>query len=83
MVFGREPIPGQVKTRLALDIGAERAAAIYTMLLEWTLAEAMATDIPVVLSLAGALTGRWMPPEGLRTEVQMAAIGPSVSGRRE
>ncbi|MEN8163783.1 MAG: TIGR04282 family arsenosugar biosynthesis glycosyltransferase [Acidobacteriota bacterium] len=70
VVFGREPVPGQVKTRLARDIGAERAAAVYRLMLERTLAEAMTTGIPVVLSLAGALTGCWTPPEGPRVEVQ-------------
>ena len=70
MVFGREPVPGRVKTRLARDIGAERAAAIYKTLLERTLAEAMATGIPVVLSLAEDLTGLWTPPGDLRIEVQ-------------
>lgn len=70
VVFGREPVPGRVKTRLARDIGAERAAAVYTRLLEWTLIEAMATGIAVVLSLAEAQTGCWTPPEGPLVEVQ-------------
>lgn len=70
VVFGREPIPGRVKTRLARDIGAERAAAVYMMMLERTLVEATATGLPVVLSLAEEQTGCWTPPEGLRVEVQ-------------
>ena len=70
VIFGREPIPGRVKTRLARDIGAERAAAVYAMMLERTLVEAMATGIPVVLSLAEDLTGCWLPPDGPRVEVQ-------------
>lgn len=63
-------MPGRVKTRLARDIGADKAAAVYAMLLEWTLAEAMATGVPVVLSLAETLTGIWNPPEGIQVEVQ-------------
>jgi len=70
VVFGREPLPGRVKTRLAHGIGAERAAAVYAMLLKRTLAEAMATGVPVVFSLGGAPTRGWTPPEGLRVEVQ-------------
>lgn len=70
VVFGREPIPGRVKTRLARDIGVERATALYTTMLEWTVVEALATGLPVVLSLAEALTGGWTPPEGPRVEVQ-------------
>ncbi len=41
-LFAREPVPGTVKTRLATAIGAERAAAIYRMLVERTLANAHA-----------------------------------------
>jgi rSAM/selenodomain-associated transferase 1 len=78
VVFGREPIPGRVKTRLARDIGEDRAAEIYTRLLEHTLTEATATGIGVVLSLAEPLTGRWTPPQGLQIEVQ----GEGDLGRR-
>ncbi|HLW11666.1 MAG TPA: TIGR04283 family arsenosugar biosynthesis glycosyltransferase [Casimicrobiaceae bacterium] len=41
-VFAREPVPGQVKTRLAAAIGAARAADLYRMLAERTLAAAAA-----------------------------------------
>jgi rSAM/selenodomain-associated transferase 1 len=37
VIFVRNPILGQVKTRLAKDIGDERACAIYLQLLEHTL----------------------------------------------
>lgn len=70
VVFGREPVPGKVKTRLAHDIGAERAAAVYRTLLEWTLTEARATGLPVVFSFAQRPGGFWAIPEGLRCEVQ-------------
>jgi rSAM/selenodomain-associated transferase 1 len=70
VVFGREPIPGRVKTRLASAVGEDRAAEIYTRLLEHTLTEATATGIGVVLSLAQAQTGQWKPPPGLQIEVQ-------------
>ncbi len=70
VVFGREPVAGRVKTRLARGIGAERAAVVYAALLERTLAEAVATGVPVVLSLATEPTGSWTVPAGLRVEVQ-------------
>lgn len=70
VIFGREPIPGRVKTRLARDVGAREAAAIYTRLLEHSLQEALSTGIPVLLSLAEELQGCWTPPEGLPIEVQ-------------
>lgn len=70
VVFGREPVPGRVKTRLAREIGVERAAVVYAALLERTLAAAVATGVPVVLSLAEARRGTWAPPSGLRVEVQ-------------
>ena len=41
-IFAREPRPGAVKRRLAATIGAARATAIYTMLVERTLAAATA-----------------------------------------
>jgi len=52
VVFGRQPAPGKVKTRLAHDLGAEAAAAVYHELLEHALAAARATGWPVTLALA-------------------------------
>ena len=70
VIFGREPVPGRVKTRLARDIGNERAASIYRRLLERTLTEALSTGVPTLLSLSEPLTGRWTPPGGVGTEMQ-------------
>jgi rSAM/selenodomain-associated transferase 1 len=42
LVFAKEPVPGQVKTRLAAAYGAERAAAIYRKLTAVTLEHARA-----------------------------------------
>lgn len=33
LIFGREPVPGLVKTRLAKDVGNEAAAALYHLML--------------------------------------------------
>jgi len=41
-IFAREPVPGQVKTRLAAAIGAARAADLYRTLAERTLTAAAA-----------------------------------------
>lgn len=40
LVFAKEPVPGQVKTRLAAAVGDERAAAIYRELTAVTLTHA-------------------------------------------
>ena len=37
VIFGRDPVPGEVKSRLAKDIGAEAAAGVYAVTLEHTL----------------------------------------------
>jgi len=42
LVFAKEPVPGQVKTRLAAALGPPAAAAVYTELAERTLAAAVA-----------------------------------------
>ncbi|MGD2119592.1 MAG: TIGR04282 family arsenosugar biosynthesis glycosyltransferase [Chromatiales bacterium] len=49
LIFARAPVAGQVKTRLAADIGAERAAQLYRELLQHTLEVAVAARLcPVV-----------------------------------
>jgi rSAM/selenodomain-associated transferase 1 len=70
VVFGREPVPGRVKTRLAREIGAESAARVYAATLEHTLAEARATGMPVALALADSPTGAWAPPADIAVEPQ-------------
>ena len=52
VVFGREPVPGQVKTRLAAGLGEVAAARVYTRLLEHTLEVARGSGIDTLLSLA-------------------------------
>ncbi len=42
LVFAKEPVPGDVKTRLASTLGAERAASVHRELCERTLATATA-----------------------------------------
>ena len=70
VVFGREPVPGRVKTRLAARLGAAAAAAVYEALLTHALAEATATGWHVTLSLAEAPSPGWRPPAAVAMEVQ-------------
>ncbi len=72
MVFGRVPVPGRVKTRLAAAIGSEAAAEIYRLLLDHALAEARAVGPAVVLALAEAAPAGvdWRPPPAIAVEIQ-------------
>jgi rSAM/selenodomain-associated transferase 1 len=71
VVFGREPVAGRVKTRLAAGIGEDAAARVYAVLLDRTLEIAASVKGRVILSLAEKPTPSWA--EGLRVpyEVQL------------
>lgn len=70
VVFGREPVPGQVKSRLAEDIGPEAAAQIYSATLDHALDIARSSGARVVLSLADVPSGRWVRDLGCALEIQ-------------
>jgi len=70
VVFGREPISGRVKSRLAAGIGAEAAARVYGALLEHTLEVARIGGARVVLSLADAPSGSWAGSLDAAVEIQ-------------
>jgi len=70
VVFGREPIPGEVKSRLATGIGAEAAARVYGALLEHSLEVARIGGARVVLSLADAPSGSWVGSLDAAVEIQ-------------
>jgi rSAM/selenodomain-associated transferase 1 len=73
VVFGREPRPGTVKTRLASAIGATAAAAVYSVLLEHTIEVAKQTSAKASVSLADAPDDSgWAAALGIPTEVQRA-----------
>ena len=72
VVFGREPVPGRVKTRLARAIGAEAAAAVYAVLLRHTLDESLGTGLPVTLALADPPSAAYHAPRGVRLEQQVS-----------
>ena len=54
LVFAREPVLGQVKTRLAAAIGPAAALAVYRELLHHTAAAVAAAGLPTTLWLAEA-----------------------------
>jgi len=60
VVFGREPVAGEVKSRLAEGIGPEAAAKVYAATLQHTLEIAGASGARVVLSLADVPSGAWV-----------------------
>ena len=49
VIFAKAPVPGRVKTRLIPALGAEGAAELARKMLERTVVEALATDLPVEL----------------------------------
>jgi rSAM/selenodomain-associated transferase 1 len=70
VVFGREPIPGQVKSRLGAAIGPEVAARIYAAMLEHALEVARNSGARVVLSLADVPSGSWVERLDVAVEIQ-------------
>ena len=72
VVFGREPVPGRVKSRLAADVGEDVAAAVYRELLRHTLRIASSIDADVMLALAALPAPGWRPECAVAVEVQVA-----------
>ena len=70
VVFGREPLPGAVKTRLAAGVGEEVAALVYRELLGHTLGVARSVGADVVLALAEPPRCGFRPPLEVAVEVQ-------------
>jgi len=70
VVFGREPLPGQVKSRLAAGIGAEAAARVYSATLEHTLDVAKNSGARVVLSVADVPSSPWARNLDVLVEIQ-------------
>ncbi len=53
LIFARTPEPGKVKTRLAADIGDERALSIYERLLEHTCDTVLRSGYPTKVYVSG------------------------------
>ena len=73
MVFGREPIPGEVKSRLAAGIGAAAAALVYGAILEHTLEVANISGARVVLSVSDVPSSSWAQSLNVAVEIQRGA----------
>jgi len=72
VVYGREPVLGETKTRLARAVGSEAACAIYEAMLAHALLEARESDLESLLSLAAPLGSDWRPPLDVACEEQVA-----------
>jgi len=73
VVFGREPIPGEVKSRLAAGIGAAAAALVYGAILEHTLEVANISGARVVLSVSDVPSSSWAQSLNVAVEIQRGA----------
>ena len=82
-VFVRQPVAGQVKTRLARDLGAEAACDLYRAMVADSIAQSGASGMPLVLFYdgdSGGLPTAWVSAatmiyrqEGLSLGDRMAA----------
>jgi len=70
VIFAREPVPGMVKTRLAVGVGPESSAEIYATLLERTLLTAGRSDAEVMISLAMDPNASWAATLEVPFEIQ-------------
>lgn len=52
-LFAKEPVPGQVKTRLTPPLSADQACRLYLVALQETVERFLAADLPLVLCYAG------------------------------
>jgi rSAM/selenodomain-associated transferase 1 len=73
VVYGRQPIPGRVKTRLAASVGDEAAAALYRALLQRSIQQAVLTGWHTVLALAEEPVCGWQPQTPVALEIQRGA----------
>jgi rSAM/selenodomain-associated transferase 1 len=70
VVFGRDPVVGQVKSRLAEGVGSAAATRIYAAILDHTLEVAKSSGARVVLSMADVPTGAWVQGIDCVLEIQ-------------
>ena len=73
VILGKEPTPGTVKTRLAIDIGNTKAAKIQEILAHHLFSALLKLPYPIVLQLKGNLNGHFAArcrAEGIIVEEQ-------------
>jgi glycosyltransferase A (GT-A) superfamily protein (DUF2064 family) len=75
VVLTKVAVIGQVKSRLAADIGAPLATTLHSAMLDHTLSLALQTGMPVTVSLAGE--------DGGRTAAAIQAMGLTVEPQGE
>lgn len=73
LVFARDPVPGQVKTRLIPELGAAGACALYRLLLDHVVNEARRAEVGAVelwwdRAPSAAARSRWNPDGPLRIQ---------------
>lgn len=70
VIFGRPPVAGQTKTRLALSIGVDAAARVAAVLLDHTLEVATASRFTVRVALASSPELQWAASLGVPWDLQ-------------
>ncbi|TVP47877.1 MAG: glycosyltransferase [Gemmatimonadales bacterium] len=79
MVFARTPVPGQVKTRLAAEVGAERATRIYQALAAGTVERLRGAGVPESdLEIPWDLEIHFTPPDAGSGTLMRAWLGEGV-----
>ena len=73
VLLTKDPVPGQVKTRMIPLLGAEGAAALHRELVAGTLSAVQASGLPAEVHLAGDLHGdfaTWIREQGFAVHAQ-------------
>jgi rSAM/selenodomain-associated transferase 1 len=79
LIFARDPVPGQVKTRLAASLGADAAAAVYRELVDETISYALAARTLGVVDAVEI----WCTPDAGSSYFQALGTRDGVSLRRQ
>ena len=78
-VFVKAPVPGQVKTRLATELGAERATQLYRRLGRHVVQQVVSAEYETVVWYAaagdGSLVRAWLDGLGVSRFVSQAGVG--------
>lgn len=83
VIFAREPVPGRVKTRLAKDVGAEAAAALYDLMLRHVVNSVMSPQYDLIICKtpeSGRACFEGLAPGALITDQSPGDIGEKMSG---
>jgi rSAM/selenodomain-associated transferase 1 len=78
VIYGRQPVAGRVKTRLASELGDDLAVEVYGVLLDHTLREVRGSRARVTLSVSDPPDSGWAADLQVPVEVQH---GPDLGHR--